>query len=158
MDETQQKIEEEIINKNAVEERMRNLSKAKIDAEAKANEEARLRQESDAKVQTAEKERDFYASFSDSISKYPNANEHKDAIKEKVMSGYTVEDATVSVLAREGKLGAIQTPPPPRQSPAGGSASTQIQQGGAKSLAEMSREEKRQAVLDAQARGDLSNS
>jgi hypothetical protein len=147
----------EITNKNTVEDRMKNLSKAKLEAEAKAEAEAKSRAEAEAKVQTAEKERDFYASFSDSISKYPSANEHKDAIKEKVMSGYTVEDATVSVLAKEGKLGSVQAPPPPRQSPAGGSASNQIGSNGSKPLGEMTREEKRQAILDAESRGDISN-
>lgn len=155
--EIEQQAQTEITSKNAVEERMKNLSKAKIEAENKATEEAKARAEAESRVQIAEKERDFFASFSDSISKYPNANEHKDAIKEKVMSGYTVEDATVSVLAKEGKLGTVQAPPPPRQSPAGGSASNQIQSGGNRQIADMSREEKRQAILDAVDRGDISN-
>src|ERR1035437_610055 len=104
MDET--KIEEVEITKNAVEERMQKLANDKTKAEKAAV-------EAEAKMATAEKERDFFKDFSGSISKYPSANEYQDAIKEKVMSGYTVEDATVSVLAKEGKLGTIQAPPPP---------------------------------------------
>lgn len=156
-EEIEQEAQIEITSKNAVEERMKNLSKAKIEAETKASDAAKAQLDAENKLQVAEKERDFHASFSDSISRYPNANEHKDAIKEKVMSGYTVEDATVSVLAKEGKLGAVQAPPPPRQSPAGGSASNQIQSGGGKTIAEMTREEKRAAVLEAMNRGDISN-
>ena len=129
------------INKNAVEKRMQKLANEKNDAE-------KAKAEAEAKSAVTEKERDFYKDFSGSISKYPSANEYQDAIKEKVMSGYTVEDATVSVLAKEGKLGTIQAPPPPRESPAGGSASNQISSGGNKTVSEMSRDEKRQALQD----------
>jgi hypothetical protein len=135
----EQEAQAEITSKNAVEERMKNLSKDKIEAETKAK-------EAEEKAALAQKEAGFYKDFSGSISKYPAANEYQDAIKEKVMSGYTVEDATVSVLAKEGKLGTVQAPPPPRQSPAGGSAPTQIQQGGAKTVAEMTRDERRKAL------------
>lgn len=145
MDENnEQQAQAEITSKNAVEERMKNLSKSKLEAEAKAETEVKARQEAEEKAKLAEKEADFYKDFSGSISKYPSANEYQDAIKEKVMSGYTVEDATVSVLAKEGKL---TTPQAPRQSPAGGSAPTQIQSGGgAKTAAEMTREERRKSI------------
>lgn len=148
LDQVEAQVEQNITSKNAVEERMTNLAKAKAEAE-------KAKAEADARAANAEKERDFFANFSDSIAKYPSANEYKDVIKEKVMSGYTVEDATIAVLAREGKL----TPPPPeRQSPAGGSASNQIQSGGisGKTIQELNREEKRQAVLESIARGDIS--
>lgn len=140
-------VEEEITKKNPVEERMRNLSKAKLDAET-------AKTEAETKAQNAEKEVSFYKDFSGSISKYPAANEFQDAIKEKVMSGYTMEDATVAVLNREGKL-QPQTAPIQRQSPAGGSASNALS-GGAKSQTEMTRDERRQAIRDAEARGDIS--
>ena len=64
------------------------------------------------------------------------------------MSGYTVEDATVAVLAKEGKLTGMPTPQPPVENPAGGSAITNLG-GGEKSLNEMSRDEKRAALVDA---------
>lgn len=148
MNEEEIKIEEteEIIKKNPVEDRMRNLSNAKNEAEKKAT-------ELEAKQKEVERERDFFKDFSGSISKYPAANEFQDAIKEKVMSGYTVEDATVSVLAKEGKL---QNQAPQRQSPAGGSASNQMQSGGAKSYSEMTRDERRQQIRDAEASGAIS--
>ncbi len=146
MDENEKVEGEEIIKKNPVEERMNNMANAKIEAEKKA-------QEAEAKAQASEKEVSFYKDFSGSMSKYPQANEYQDEIKGKVMSGYSVEDATVAVLAREGKL---QPQAPQRQSPAGGSASNQIQSGGNKQLGEMTRDERRQAIRDAEAAGAIS--
>lgn len=143
----EQNAQDNIKSKNAVEERMQKLANDKVEAESKA------KTESEGRI-AAEKEASFYKGFSGSISKYPQANEYQDAIKEKVMSGYDIEDATVAVLAKEGKL---TTPTQERQSPAGGSASNQIQSKGGKSVAEMSREERREALKEAEARGDLSN-
>lgn len=100
-----------------------------------------------------QKERDFFASFADSTAKYPNAHEYKDSIKEKVMAGYTVEDATVAVLAKEGKLNVAT---PPSESPAGGSASNPPPSDGVKTLSEMTKEEKRQALMEAESKGDFS--
>ena len=151
-------LDDDINRNNAIEERIKSLSgKVKSTAEERDAERARA-EEAHAKLATAEKEIAFFSSFSDSLSKYPTASEYKDAIKEKVLSGYSVEDATVAVLAREGKLQGTQqtqtyTPPP---SPAGGSA-TNIPMGtGNKSLKEMSHSEKFQALKDAEARGDIS--
>lgn len=141
-------VEQNIKSKSAVEERMSNLATGKAEAEKRA-------QEAEAKVQSSQKEVEFYSSFSDSLGQYPQASAYKDTIREKVMAGYTVEDATISVLAKEGKLTQSD---PVRQSPAGGSASNQIQQGGAKSIGDMTRDEKRQAILDAEKKGDISTS
>lgn len=146
--------EEEIINKNPVEDRIKNLSKGKKEAEEKADTEAKARMEAEDRVKAAEKETSFYKDFSGSITKYPNAGEYQDVIKEKVMSGYSVEDATVSVLAREGKLN-IPAPVVQRESPAGGSATNQIQNQGNKSLTEMTQADRRQAIIEAQNRGDI---
>lgn len=131
------------------------------DLSSKVRETSTERDEANAKVETeaaariaAEKERDFYASFSDTVTKFPAASEYKDKIKEKVMAGYTAEDATVAVLNAENKL-VPQAPPPP--SPAGGgSAVNQLPTGGIKSVSEMSRDERRQALIDAEKRGDIS--
>ncbi len=80
--------------------------------------------------------------------------EYKDAIKEKVMKGYSVEDATVATLAAEGKFSA---PVAPRETIAGGSATNSIQSDGPKSMNEMTRDEKRAELLRAEAEGgDLS--
>jgi hypothetical protein len=104
----------------------------------------------------AEKERDFFKDFNTSTAKYPGAAEFQDRIKEKVLAGYDMEDATVSVLAKEGRL----TPPAPAKpgSPAGGSATTAMKTGGEKPISEMTREEKRAAILDAESKGEISMS
>ena len=99
--------------------------------------------EAEAKAQAAEKERDFYASFADTTSQYPQAKDFKDDIKAKVLAGYTVEDATVSVLAKNGKL---TTSAVREETVAGGSAATHLPNNPDKSIEEMSLEEKRKAV------------
>ncbi len=94
--------------------------------------------------ETAEKERDFYAGFSDVVATNPAAASHKDDILAKVKSGYTVEDATYAVLGKAGKLG-TQKPIAP-QSPAGGSAVVTPPQGGSKTPNEMTQAERRAAL------------
>lgn len=116
----------------------------------------RKAQEADAGRAAAEKERDFYAGFSGLYAKYPNAAEFTDKIKEKVMAGYTVEDATVSILNAEGKLVAAPPAPPPPPPPAGGgSAGINLPDGGQKELGDMTRDEKRAALMEAERRGDI---
>lgn len=132
---------------NDVERRIKDLSKkVKLTAEER-DEKDRLLKERDEQLATVGKERDFYASFSDSVSKFPNASEYKDAIKEKVMSGYTVEDATVAVLAKEGKLQSAPAQPLPKENPAGGSSPVNI---GAtdKTIDKMSQDERRAALME----------
>lgn len=137
---------------NRAEKRIKDLSGKVKEQALKAEEEAKARADAETRAKAMEKERDFYSSFADSTSKYPSAGAYKDAIKEKVMGGYSVEDATVSVLAKEGKLNA---PPLERESPAGGSASNSLGGGGAKTLGEMTREEKRAALKEAESKGDV---
>lgn len=104
----------------------------------------------------AEKDRDFYKGFSTLNSKYPGASEYQDKILEKVRAGYEQEDATISILAKEGKY----TPPPPpepdKENPAGGSATTQVKTGTSKSLSEMKPEEKLDILKDLERKGDFS--
>lgn len=132
-----------------IDSRVSNLTeKLKTETEEKA----RLAQEvadANAKVQSLEKENAFNSSFSDSTSQYPQASEYKDAIKEKVLAGYSVEDATVSVLAKEGKL----TSQPTRENIAGGSATNAMQAEGTKSLRDMERADKRAALIEAENEG-----
>ncbi len=97
------------------------------------------------KIATVERERDFYANFSDVVAGNPQAKDHKDEILEKVKGGYTVEDATYAVLGKAGKLGNA----PETSSPAGGSASTALPQGGEKQIADMTQDERRTALTDA---------
>lgn len=108
--------------------------------------------------EAAEKELNFYKGFSKVSSKpeYQAASEYQDKIKEKVLSGYDMEDATISVLGKAGKLGNF-TAPSQRESPTGGSATTTMNQGGDKTIAEMTRAEKREALLQGEAEsGSLS--
>ncbi len=142
-----EEINQSVEEKNPLEERMRNLVSDKKVAEEKAT---ALENE---KVSLA-KERDFYASFSDSIAKYPSAPEYKDKIKEKVMSGYSVEDATISILHSEGKL--IPTSQPiQRENVSGGSAPNQITNNQEKTVKQMSSPERWEALREAERRGDI---
>lgn len=143
---------------NKVEKRIKDLSeKVRLTSEERDEKDGLLKTR-ETELATANKERDFFKDFASSSSRYPNAAEYQDAIKEKVMAGYSVEDATVSILAKEGKLQNYTPPAPKQDSPAGGSATNQISTGGDKSLKEMSREEKRAALMDAEdSEGGVSN-
>ncbi len=142
-------------NINKTQERITNLS-SKVKKTAEERDAARQAQEeSEAARLAAEKERDFYASFSDSASKYPAAAEFKDAIKEKVLSGYSVEDATVAVLNANNKLMPTVEQAPDPGPAAGGSAANAIADIAAKSVAEMTQDERRTLLVEAEKRGDI---
>ena len=147
MEENNQTVEE----KNQLEERMKNLVGGKKEAEAKAESEAKARLEAEAKLAQNEKEINFLNSFSDSIAKYPSAPEYKDKIKEKVMAGYSVEDATISILHAEGKLSPVRH----ESNVAGGSAATNITTGGNKTVQEMTSAERWETLKEAERRGDI---
>ncbi len=115
------------------------------DLSEKVETTAKERDEATAKALAAEKEVEFYKGFSKVSSKYEGAADYQDKILEKVNSGYDLEDATISVLAKAGKL---QNAPTARQSPAGGSASTAIQAGDDKPVGEMTTAEKREKLLE----------
>lgn len=149
------KVQEDINNKNAVEDRMRNLSKDKKEAEERATLAQKERQEAMDKLALMEKEASFLSSFSDINAKFSGANEFKDKIKEKFSNGYSIEDATVAVLVAEGKY---TTPQAPRDNVAGGSASNQITNQVAKSPNDMKSDERWAALREAEKRGDLSMS
>ena len=147
-------LDTDLEKENKVEKRIKDLSeKVKLTSEERDEKEKLLKESSD-KIAGLEKERDFFSSFGDSLAKYPQASEFKDAIKDKVLHGYTVEDATVSVLAKEGKL-EKEVKMTPKENPAGGSAVNQNMGGGQKPLSDMTRDEKRAALVEAEARGDL---
>lgn len=154
MDELELDLEEGQ-NINKTEQRIKNLS-SKVAETATERDEALTKAQAAEEARVAlEKERDFYASFSTNASKYPAASEHMDAIKEKVLSGYSVEDATVSVLNAEGKLAPATAGVQPIAGPAaGGSAATQLT-GDTRSYSEMSREDKRSALFEAEKSGEL---
>jgi len=129
----------EIINTQPVEnrsqERIKELSD-KVELTAKERDEMKTLNESLTRKNT------FLSGYSEVIAKFPAASEHRDAIEEKVLKGYTVEDATFAVLGPTGKLGNAPAPVP--TNPAGGSAPTNIPQSGAdKPIAEMTQAERR---------------
>lgn len=143
-------------NINKTQERITNLSSKVKETSQQRDDALAKAAEADAKVAAAEKERDFYAGFSGLAGKYPAATEFTDKIKEKVMSGYSPEDATVAVLNSEGRLSATPTPPAPLAPAAGGSASYTPPSQGDKSVGEMTRDEKRAKLVELESRGDIS--
>lgn len=106
-------------------------------------------QKAEADVQAKERELQFSNSFVDLVSQYPSAKEHKDDIKAKVLAGYTTEDATVSVLAKAGKLTSTHE----RESPAGGSASTVLKNDAEKPISQMKTDEKRAKLVELEKSG-----
>jgi hypothetical protein len=141
LDEGQQEV-------NKTELRIKNLSeKVKLTSEER-DELAKAKDTLEQEKASISKDLDFYKGFSALTAKYTGAAEYQDKILEKVRAGYDVEDATVSVLAKENKLNATASEPlAPKESPAGGSATNAIKAGGEKSLSEMSKEEKREALM-----------
>lgn len=137
---------------NRPDNRFKDLSdKYAKEAEArKAEAEARAK---------AEREVEFYRGFTPLTSKYQSAGEFQDKIKDKVMAGYDVEDATIAVLAKEGKYGMQVAPEPVRskESPTGGSATTTIRRS-EKTMDEMTTAEKREELIRLEREtGGLSN-
>ena len=99
------------------------------------------------------KEVDFFKNFTPLTAKYQGALEYQDQIKEKHLAGYELEDATIAVLAKEGKFTPQAAPPAPKENPAGGSASNATP--GEKTLQDMNRDELREQLIEAEKRGDI---
>lgn len=109
---------------NRAEERIKELSgKVKLTSKERDEKSALLTQR-DQELANQVKETEFYKGFSNTASKYPQAQGLQDKIKELVVKGYDIEDATVAVLNREGKL---IPPKPEKETVAGGSATTNAQ-------------------------------
>ena len=119
----------------------------------KVAEEARAKAEADKDV--ALKEASFFKNFNPLVSKYPGASEFQEAIRERVMKGYDAEEATLAVLAKEGKYTPPPAPEPPKENPAGVSAATAVSAGGEKSLEEMSKDEKKSALKESLDKGEI---
>ena len=147
-------LDTQIEKDNKVEKRIKDLSeKVRLTSEER-DELKRLSTEKDSAIANLTKERDFLNQFGDALAKYPDATSYKDKIKEKVLKGYSVEDATVATLASEGKFTAKA---PEVENPAGGSAAiTQPVIASEKPISQLTREEKRQKLIDAEQRGDIS--
>lgn len=145
---------DDLINEpSEVEKRIKNLSGKVETIAGERDTERTARQEAEAKTAEANLERDFFKGFSASTAKYPAANEFQDEILSKVKSGYSVEDATVSVLNSKGKL---MPETVERQAVSGGSAPIVINGGGTKTQFEMNQAERRAALIEAEAKGDIS--
>ncbi len=154
-------LENELNQPSESEKRIRQLSgKVKEEADAK---DAALKEKAaaEAKAAEAEKKAAFAEGFADIVSTNPAAKDFKADIQAKVLSGYSVEDATFAVLGKAGKLGNQSTETKKTDetaSPAGGSASYAPPQGGSKPIKEMTQAERLAALQAAEASGDLSMS
>ena len=143
--------QDDVQQESKVEKRIKQLSnKVKLtskerDELVKANEKLKVERD------TLKKDSEFNSSFAENPH-FQVAKDYKDEIKKKVSGGYSVDDAIVSVLAKEGKIDAIKS----IENPAGGSATNLPMSGEPKALNDMSREEKRTEVEKAIERGDIS--
>jgi len=149
-----EQLDKEIEGENRVEKRIKDLSeKVRLAAEERDAGKRKLEEES-TRASGLQKEVEFLNSFGDQLSKHPDASPFRDKIKEKVLKGYSIEDATISTLASEGKLSPKEVQ---IDNVAGGSAAVnQPITGSQKTVSEMSRDEKRAKLLEAEQRGDLS--
>jgi len=147
-------LDEEQDNINRVEKRIKSLSdKVKLSSEER-DAATKAREEEATARASAEKERDFFKGFNQVSAKYQGANEYQDKIWEKVKSGYDVEDATVAILNKEGKL----TPNQPKVEVAragGGSAATAMTGSDTKSPNEMTQDELRTSLRELELKGEL---
>lgn len=138
---------EETPKEHPIDKRINKALSEKTKAEqaaAKAEEEkAKAFQEAEA----AKKDAEFYKNFNNISTKFPGAGDYQDAIREKVNSGLSLDDAALLVMTKEGKYTPPQAPPPPKESPAGGSAPINVNKGN-KSISEMSQEERREILRD----------
>lgn len=125
------------------------------DLSDKLKAEAEARQKAEEKAAKAEKEASFFKNFNPLISKYQNASEFQDQIKERVMKGYDMEEATLAVLAKEGKYTPPPAPEPPKENPAGGSADNALPPAEEKPLTELSREEKKSKLEEVINKGEI---
>ena len=149
-----EQLDKEIEGESKVEKRIKDLSeKVRLAAEERDAGKRKLEEES-TRASGLQKEVEFLNSFGDQLSKHPDASPFRDKIKEKVLKGYSIEDATISTLASEGKLSPKEVQ---MDNVAGGSAAVnQPITGVQKTVSEMSRDEKRAKLLEAEQRGDLS--
>ena len=156
VEDTQEDIQDDVQldddqQESKVEKRIKQLSnKVKLTSQER-DELAKANKKLEAERDSAKREAEFSSSFTENPH-YQIAKEYKDKIKEKVSGGYSVEDAVVAVLAKEGKLNAIQAV----ENPAGGSATNPPMTGELKPLKDMTLQEKRAEVEKAIDRGDIS--
>ncbi len=145
-------IEANAQEKLQTKDRFAKLTEKGLEAERKAQEAEAKAQTESQRAAKAEKDLEFYKSFSQISSKYQGASEFQDQIKERVDKGYDPEDAAIAVLGREGRLG--QAPQATYQpNVAGGSAQTNLGDGGSKDIKDMSSAEKAEALMQMEREG-----
>lgn len=141
--------------KPRMEQRMDKLLSDKAKAEELAAKADKAREKALSEAEVAKKDLEFFKTFNTVSSKYQGAAEYQDQIKEKTALGLDVEEATMLVLTKEGKY----TPPPvpkvPTPSPVGGSAINTLKVGGEKPVGDMTQEERRAQLVEAEKRGDI---
>ena len=138
-----------IINEpSEAEKRIKTLSGKVETVAGERDAEKSAREAAEALVAKTQRTADFYKGFSDVVSTNPAAKDHRDDILAKVESGYTIEDATYAVLGKAGKLNNT-APVVETVATAGGSAATNLpNNGGTKSVGEMSQDERRAALSE----------
>ncbi len=124
----------------------RTLAQEKEQAVAEAQAKA-------AELGQALKTAEFYKTFSQVSSKHPEAINYQEQILEKVNTGLSTEDATLLILAKEGKLSS-QPVERPVENVAGGSALNQMSEGD-KSPNQLNENEKLQALQEMEKSGEL---
>lgn len=148
-------LDTEVDKKPRRDQRVDNALSEKAKAEELAAKATKAQEKAEKEAEAAKKDLEFFKSFNTVSSKYQGAAEYQDQIKEKTALGLDVEEATMLVLTKEGKY----TPPPqpraPVQSPAGGSAPTTLHSGGDKPIGEMTQDERRSFLVEAEKRGDI---
>lgn len=90
----------------SIDEIKKNLNGANDTHITTSNNDEALKQ-AEEEARKAKEERDiavFENSFNQVSATYPLAKDFKDKIQEKVKAGYSVDDATIAVLQKEGKL------------------------------------------------------
>jgi len=150
-EELELEVNEDITRKD---NRIKSLSdKVKTTSEEREAEKARA-DKAEAERLTAQKDLEFYKGFNTVASKYEGASEYQDAIREKTALGLDIEEATMLVMAKEGKY-TPPTQPLVRESAVGGSASTGINDTAERAVDKMTQAERRSALLDIEARGEF---
>src|SRR6185503_9984379 len=129
---------EEIISRK--DSRIKSLSDKVKQTSEERDALAKAKEEAEAKFATAQKDAEFFKSFNQVSAKYQGASEYQDKIREKTNLGLDVEEATMLILTKEGKY-TPPTQPLVKNNPAGGSASTSINDAPSKSYDKMSRTE-----------------
>lgn len=145
--------ENEGSQENRVEKRIKTLSNKVKQTAQERDDEAKGRKKAEIERDSLKKEAEFTSSFSEN-QHFSVAKDHRDEIKKKVSAGYSVDDAIVSVLAKEGKLDAIKVAKP-IANPAGGSSPNMPMMGDQKDLKDMTLQEKRAAVVEEMNKGNI---